>query len=68
MAQYSIQWPSIIKSPRVTGGSLFLVLFRRRRRRSANTFQYSGKTHEANLFKPRMVGLWVWENFAHPFW
>ena len=38
----------------------------RRRRRSANTFQLSGKTPEANFFKPHMVDLWVWENFLAP--
>ena len=60
---------SVIKSPRVTGGLLFLVRFHhrlRRRRRSANTFQLSGKTHEANFFKPHMVDLWVWENILAP--
>ena len=45
---------------------LFLVRFRRRRR-SATTFQLSGKTPEANFFKPHEVNLWVWENFWHPF-
>ena len=45
---------------------MFLVRFRLRRRRSANTFQLSGKTPEANFFKPHMVDLWVWENFLAP--
>ena len=43
---------------------MFLVCSRRRRlrrRRSLNTFQLSGKTPEANFFKPHMVNLWVWE-------
>ena len=56
---------TLIKSPRVTEELIVLVRFRRRcrrlrRRRSANTFQLSGKTSEANLFKPHMVHLWVW--------
>ena len=59
-----------IKSPRV-----FLVRFRHRhhrrlrrlrRRRSTNTFQLSGKTPEANFFKPHMVDLWVWEHLLAP--
>ena len=50
----------IIKSPRVTGGSLFLVCFHCRH--SANTFQLPGKTLEANFFKPHMLNVWVWEN------
>ena len=46
---------------------LFLVRFRRLcRRHSAKTFQLSGKTPEANFFKPHMVNLWVWENFLAP--
>ena len=53
---------------------MFLVRFRRRlrrrrlcrRHRSANTFQLSGKTPEANFFKPHMVDLWVWEKFLAP--
>ena len=47
---------------------LFLVRFRRRRlrRRSANTCQLSGKTPEANLFKPHMVDLWMREIFLAP--
>ena len=60
------------KSPRVTGGDfLFLVRFCRRllrRRRSANTFQLSGETPEANFFKPHMVDLWVWKHFLAPIW
>ena len=51
----------IIKSPRVRFHR------RLRRRRSANTFQLSGKTPQSNFFKPHMVDLWVWENFWHPF-
>ena len=43
---------------------LFLVRFRRRR--SANTFQLSGKTPETIFFKPDMVDLWVWEIFLAP--
>ena len=49
-----------------TGDLLFLVRFHRRRRRSANTFQLSGKIPEANFFKLHMVDLWVWENFFTP--
>ena len=58
------------------GDLLFLVRFRRRRRlrrhhrlrrrRSANTLQLSGKTCEANFFKPHTVDLWVWGNFLAP--
>ena len=63
-----------LTSPRVTGGLIvFFVRFRRRlrrlrlhHRRSANTFQLSRKTPEANFFKPHMVDLWVWENFLAP--
>ena len=40
--------------------------FRCRRRRSANTFQLSGKTPEANFLKPHMIDLWVWEKFLAP--
>ena len=67
--------PKITKSPRVPGNLLFLVRFRRRlrcrrphrrHRRPANTFQLSGKTPEADFFKPHMVDLWVWENFWVP--
>ena len=39
---------------------------RLRRRRSANTFQLSEKTPEANFFKLHMVNLWVWENILAP--
>ena len=53
----------LTKSPWVTGG---LIVFGRHRRRSANTFQRSGKTCEANFFKPHIVDLWVWENFLAP--
>ena len=48
---------------------MFLVRFCRHRlrlRRSANTFQLSGKNPEANFFKPHKVDLWVWENFLAP--
>ena len=49
---------------------MFLVRFRRRlrrrRRRSANTFQLSGKTPEANFFKPYMVDQWVWKKNLAP--
>ena len=55
----------LIKSPRITGGFIVICPFPPppRHRRSANTFQLSRKTPEANFFKPHMVGLWVWENF-----
>ena len=60
----------LIKSPWVTGGLFVLVPFHRRlrrcHRRSANTFQLSGKTPEANFFKPHMIDLWVWENVLAP--
>ena len=49
-----IRW--MIKSPRVTGWLLFLIRFRRRR--SANTFQLSAKTPEANFFITHTVNLW----------
>ena len=47
---------------------MFLVrLVRRlRHRHSANTFQLSGKTPQANFIKPYMVDLWVWENVLAP--
>ena len=59
-----------LSHPWYPGDLLFLVHFRRRRhrhrlrRRSANTFQLSGKILEANFFKPYMVvDLWVWDFF-----
>ena len=56
---------TIFKSPQVTRDLLFWVRFRRRHR-SANTFQLSGKTSEDNFFKPHINKLWVCENsFAH---
>ena len=69
-----MQTKILFKSPWITGGGgtyCFLVCFRRRRhlrcrRCSANTFQLSGKTPEANCFKPHMVNLWVWKNFSLP--
>ena len=75
LSKYKVQIYYVIKSPRLTGGHIVLVRFRfrlrhcrlhRRRRRSANTFQHSRKTPEANFFKPHMVDLWVWENFLLP--
>ena len=36
------------------------------RRRSTNTCQLSGRTPEANLFKPLMVNLWMLEGFWYP--
>ena len=58
---------TIFKSPRVTGGlTVFYLRYRLRHRRSANTFQLSGKIPQAYFFKPHMVDLWVWENFWHP--
>ena len=51
---------------------MFLVRFRRRhrrfrrRRRSANTFQLSGKTPEARFFIPHMVDIWVLEKILAP--
>ena len=58
---------SELSHPGWPGDLLFLVRFRRlRRRRSANTFQLSGKTPEANFFKPHMVDLWVWEKILTP--
>ena len=60
----------LIKSPRVTRGLIVFGPFRRRClsrcRHSANTFQLSGKIPEANLFKPHMVDLWVWEKILAP--
>ena len=53
------------QAPTLPGDLLFLVRFRRRRR-SANTFQLSGKTPEANFFKPHMVDVWVWKIFLAP--
>ena len=46
------------KSPRVIGGFLVLVRFRRRRR-SANTFKLSGEIPESNFLKQHMVDLWM---------
>ena len=48
------------------GNYLFLVRFRRHRRRSVNTFQLSGKTPDANFFKPHIINLYVWEQFLTP--
>ena len=58
---------TIIKSPWVTGGLIVCVHFHRcRHHSSANTFQLSRNTPEANSFKPHMVNLWVWEKFLAP--
>ena len=55
----------LIKSLRVGLPGYFLLLVRfRRRLRSANIFQLSGKTPEANIFEPNMANLWLCQFFA----
>ena len=49
------EFSDVIKSPQETGGLIV----------SAN-FQLSGKTPEANFFKPHILDLWVCENFLAP--